>query len=67
MGATKEIAEWVLNTNYGDFDTDLVKLTKDLSLNFLGASLAGTKMDLRNSMSKKCFYQSVIVLEIKEV
>lgn len=44
MGVTKNIAEWILDTGYGDFDSDLVKYTKDLCLNALGSSLAGAKM-----------------------
>ena len=44
MGATKELAEWMLDTGYKDFDPDLVKYTKDLCLNALGSCLAGAKM-----------------------
>lgn len=44
MGTTKAIAEWILDTGYNDFDSDLVKYTKDLCLNALGSSLAGAKM-----------------------
>lgn len=46
MGAktTKEIAEWVHNTGYESFDSDLINYTKILALSHLGMTVAGTAM-----------------------
>lgn len=44
MGATKELAEFILNNNYRDFDSSIVKHTKSLCLSGMGMALAGVRM-----------------------
>lgn len=42
MGITREIAEFVCDTKYRDFDSSVNKYTKDLLLSGLGMTLAGS-------------------------
>jgi 2-methylcitrate dehydratase PrpD len=42
MGATGDIAEWVCGTDYSAFNSTVVKYSKDLCINALGGSLAGS-------------------------
>jgi len=44
MGATKEIAEFVYANKYSDFDSDVIKHTKDLCLNGIGMAFAGVNL-----------------------
>jgi len=44
MGATTEIAEWVVNTKYSDFDSELVEHTKVLCLDGLGMTAGAVNM-----------------------
>ncbi len=44
MGLTKEIAEWVCNTKFSDFNSALTKKTKDLCLSGLSMTAAGVPM-----------------------
>ncbi len=44
MGATKELAEFTCNTTYKDFDTEVIKHTKDLCLSGIGMTVAGVPM-----------------------
>lgn len=50
MGATHDIARWILETSYEDFDSDFIKYVKDLTLNALGSSLAGITMPAGQSV-----------------
>jgi len=44
MGATKELAEFVCGNRYSDFDSAVVKHTKNLCLSGIGMTVAGSKM-----------------------
>ncbi len=44
MGATKQLAEFICANSYNDFDSAVVKHTKNLCLSGLGMTLAGSKI-----------------------
>ncbi|MFC1931327.1 MmgE/PrpD family protein [Chloroflexota bacterium] len=54
MGAktTKEIAEWVCNTEYKDFAPELIEYAKMLGLSHLGMTVAGSVMPLGKMVLK---------------
>jgi len=57
MGATKELAEFTCNTTYNDFDTEVIKHTKNLCLSGIGMTIAGVPM--RTSQGIICYVKGI--------
>jgi 2-methylcitrate dehydratase PrpD len=53
MGATKQLAEYLINTKYDDLPKEAVDRAKELILNFLGVAMDGSKAEVSQIVMKR--------------
>lgn len=51
MRTTQQLAQYVLDTDYGDIDPVVIQRTKDLALSSLGSAVLGSQMTVTRTLA----------------